>query len=55
MSKKPDSEEEFIAKGKTSGDSYDQGLQSVQKRLAKKITEINLPFEDELENIDDGD
>lgn len=52
MSKKTDSEEEFIAKGIAS-DSYDQGLQSVQKRLAEKISEISLPFEDELETIEE--
>jgi hypothetical protein len=53
MSKKTDSEEKFIAKGVKSEDSYTQGLQSVQKRLAEKITEINSPFEDELETIEE--
>jgi hypothetical protein len=28
-------------------------LQRVQKRLAEKISEINLPFEDELKTIEE--
>jgi hypothetical protein len=32
---------------------YDPELQRVQKRLAEKISEINLPFEDELKTIEE--
>jgi hypothetical protein len=53
MNKKTDSEERFKAKGVKSGViDYDPGLQRVQKRLAEKISEINLPFEDELKRIE---
>jgi hypothetical protein len=50
MNKTTDSEERFKAKGVF---RYDPELQRVQKRLAEKISEINLPFEDELKTIDD--
>jgi hypothetical protein len=29
------------------------GLQQVGKRLAEKISEINLPFEEEIKTIED--
>ncbi|MFZ0895564.1 MAG: hypothetical protein WAZ77_13790 [Candidatus Nitrosopolaris sp.] len=46
---KTDSEEPFkVKKGVKSGIVYDPGLQGVEKRLAEKISEINLQFEDEL-------
>ena len=32
---------------------YDPGLQRIEKRLSEKISEINLPFEDELKTIED--
>jgi hypothetical protein len=41
---KTDSEARFVAKGVKSGVGYDPGLQRVEKRLAEKISEINLPF-----------
>jgi hypothetical protein len=44
-----DSDEKFKAKGVKSG----VGLQRAQKRLAEKISEINLPFEDELKTIEE--
>jgi len=50
MNKKTDSEERFKAKGVL---RYDPELQRVQKRLGEKISEINLPFEDELKTIED--
>lgn len=34
------------------GVGYDLGLQSVEKRLAEKIHQINLPFEDDLKTIE---
>ena len=49
MIKKKDSDEKFKAKGVKSG----VGLQGAQKRLAEKISEINLPFEDELKKIEE--
>jgi hypothetical protein len=52
MNRKTDSEERFVAKG---GMGYDPELQRVQKRLAEKISEINLPFEDELRTIEEDD
>jgi hypothetical protein len=33
--------------------SIDPGLQRVEKRLAEKICEINLPFEEELKTIEE--
>jgi hypothetical protein len=46
---KTDSDELFkVKKGVKSGFGYDPGLQRVEKRLAEKISEINLRFEDEL-------
>jgi hypothetical protein len=46
-----DSEDRFVAKG---GTGYDHELQKEErKRLAERITEINLPFEDELKTIED--
>jgi hypothetical protein len=47
-----DSGEPFkVKKGVKLGVGYDPGLQRVEKRLAEKISEINLPFEDELKTI----
>ena len=44
---KTDSDEPFkVKKGVKSGIVYDPGLQGVEKRLAEKISEINLQFED---------
>ena len=51
---KADSEEPFkVKKGVKSGVVYDPGLQRVEKRLAEKISEINLPFEEELKTIEE--
>ena len=51
---KVDSNEQFkVKKGAKFGAGYDPGLQRVEKRLAEKIAEINLPFEDELKTIED--
>ena len=50
MNKTTDSDERFKAKGVR---GHDLGLQRVEKRLAEKITEINLPFEDELKTIEE--
>jgi hypothetical protein len=50
---KTDSDEPFKAKGVKSGVVYDPGLQRVEKRLAQKISEINLPFEEELKTIEE--
>jgi hypothetical protein len=51
---KTDSEEPFnVKKGVKSGVGYDPGLQRVEKRLAEKISEINLPFEEELKTIEE--
>ena len=51
---KIDSDEPFkVKKGVKSGVIYDPGLQRVEKRLAEKISEINLPFEDELRIIEE--
>jgi hypothetical protein len=47
---KTDSEEKFKVK---KGVGSDPGLQRVEKRLAEKISEINLPFEDELRTIEE--
>ena len=44
------SEERFVAKGVKPGVSYDYDL---QKSLTDKISEINLPFRDELMTIED--
>jgi hypothetical protein len=52
MIKKKDFDERFKAKGVKSGVGL-QGLQGAQKRLAEKISEINLPFEDELKTIEE--
>ena len=48
-----DSDERFVAKGAKLGVGYDPGLQRVEKRLAEKISEINLPFEEELKTIEE--
>jgi hypothetical protein len=46
-----DSEDRFVAKG---GMGYDPKLQKEErKRLAERITKINLPFEEELKTIED--
>jgi hypothetical protein len=46
-----DSEDRLVAKG---GTGYDPELQKEERRrLAEKISEINLPFEDELKKIQD--
>jgi hypothetical protein len=51
---KTDSEEPFkVKKGVKFGAVYDPGLQRVEKRLAEKISEINLPFEEELKRIEE--
>ena len=51
---KTDSDEPFkVKKGVKSGAVYDPGLQRVEKRLAEKISEINLPFEEELKTIEE--
>jgi hypothetical protein len=47
---KTNSDEPFKVK---KGVGYDSGLQSLEKRLAEKISEINLPFEDELRTIEE--
>jgi hypothetical protein len=49
-----DPDEPFkVKKGVKSGVVYDPGLQRVEKRLAEKISEINLPFEEELKTIEE--
>jgi hypothetical protein len=51
---KTDSDEPFkVKKGAKFGAGYDPGLQRVEKRLAEKIAEINLRFEEELKTIED--
>jgi predicted transcriptional regulator len=51
---KTDSEAPFkVKKGVKSGVVYDPGLQRVESRLAEKISEINLPFEEELKTIEE--
>ncbi|MFZ0512395.1 MAG: hypothetical protein WAM14_12370 [Candidatus Nitrosopolaris sp.] len=46
----------FVAKGVKSWVlSYEPELQRVQKMLAEKISEINLPFEDELKTMEEDD
>jgi predicted transcriptional regulator len=51
---KTDSDEPFkVKKGVKSGVVYDPGLQRVEKRLAEKISEINLPFEEDLKTIEE--
>jgi hypothetical protein len=47
---KTDSDDMFKAK---KGVGYDPGLHRVEKRLAEKISEINLPFEEELKAIEE--
>ena len=47
---KTDYDEEF--KVKKGGIGYDP-LQKVERRLAERISEINLPFEDELKTIEE--
>jgi hypothetical protein len=42
-----------VKKGAKLGVGYDPGLQRVEKRLAEKISEINLPFEEELKTIEE--
>jgi hypothetical protein len=49
MTKKKDSDERFKAKGVKSGFEF----QRAQERLAEKIAEINLPFEDELKTVEE--
>jgi hypothetical protein len=49
MNKNIDYNEKFISKGIR----YDPGLERVEKKLAEKISEINLQFEDEPKTIDD--
>jgi hypothetical protein len=51
---KTDSDETFKVKKAKFGVGYDPGLQRVEKRLAEKISEINLPFEEELETIEEN-
>ena len=50
---KTDSDERFVAKGTKLGVGYDHGLQRIEKRLAEKISEINLPFEQQLRTIEE--
>jgi hypothetical protein len=51
---KTDSDEPFkVKEGVKSGVIYDPALQRVEKRLAEKISEINLPFEEELKTIEE--
>ena len=42
-----------VKKGVKSGVGYDPGLQRVEKKLAEKISEINLRFEEELRTIEE--
>ncbi|MGB7952421.1 MAG: hypothetical protein WCF23_00445 [Candidatus Nitrosopolaris sp.] len=51
MNKKKDSDERFNAKGVKFGVE----LQGAQERLTEKISEINLPFEDELKTLEEDD
>jgi hypothetical protein len=54
VNKGTDSDEPFrVKKGVKLGIRYDPGLQRIEKRLAEKISEINLPFEDELRTIEE--
>ena len=46
---KTDRDEKFVSKGVRK----DPGLERVEKKLAEKISEINLSFEDELRIIED--
>jgi hypothetical protein len=51
---KTDLEEKFkVKKGAKFGIGSDPGMQRVEKRLAEKISEINLPYEDELRTIEE--
>jgi predicted transcriptional regulator len=51
---KPTSDDKFVAKkGGRAGVGYDPGLIRTERRLAEKISEINLQFEDELKTIED--
>lgn len=53
MNRRTDYEEKFVSKGGNVSGRYDLGLQRVERKLAEKISEINLQFEDELKTIDD--
>jgi hypothetical protein len=51
---KTDSDDKFTAKsGGRVGVGHDPGLRRTEKKLAEKISEINLQFEDELKTIED--
>ncbi|MFZ0512179.1 MAG: hypothetical protein WAM14_11280, partial [Candidatus Nitrosopolaris sp.] len=54
MNKSTDSDETFkVKKGGKFGVGYDPALQRIEKRLTERITEINLPFEQELRTIEE--
>jgi hypothetical protein len=54
LNKSTDSDDMFkVTKGVKFGAGYDPGLQSVERRLAEKISEISLPFEEELKTIEE--
>lgn len=54
MNRKSDFDDEFVAKGAKSEDPRDDpSLKKVQQKLAAKISEINVPFQDQLETIED--
>jgi hypothetical protein len=53
MNRRTDYEEKFVSKGSNVRGRSDLGLQRVERKLADKISEINLQFEDELKTIDD--
>jgi len=49
-----DSDDMFkVKKGVKFGGGFDPGLQRVERRLAEKISEISLPFEEELKTIEE--
>jgi predicted transcriptional regulator len=53
MNRRTDYERKFVSKGANVSGRSDPGLQRVERKLADKISEINLQFEDELKTIDD--
>jgi hypothetical protein len=54
LNKSTDSDDMFkVKKDGKFGAGYDPGLQRVERRLAEKISEINLPFEEELKTTEE--
>jgi hypothetical protein len=53
INKETDHDKKFVSKGTKASIGIDPGLQRVERKLAEKISEINLQFESKTRKLDD--